>query len=178
MNEKTMKHIITALVTNRSGVLTRISGLFARRGYNIDSLSVCNTNNPDMSRMTIVALGTDDEINQIVRQLDKLWDCHKIRVLKPNECVKRELLLIKVSVPAEKRPEVESTANMMKVKFIDVGASSVTCEMTGEPNKIDKFIELMQPYGILELARTGITALSRGEEILDDLTDYNEEISR
>ena len=178
MNEKTMKHIITALVTNRSGVLTRISGLFARRGYNIDSLSVCNTNNPDMSRMTIVGLGTDDEINQIVRQLDKLWDCHKIRVLKPNECVKRELLLIKVSVPAEKRPEVESTANMMKVKFIDVGASSVTCEMTGEPNKIDKFIELMQPYGILELARTGITALSRGEEILDDLTDYNEEISR
>lgn len=178
MNEKTMKHIITALVTNRSGVLTRISGLFARRGYNIDSLSVCNTNNPDMSRMTIVALGTDDEINQIVRQLDKLWDCHKIRVLKPNECVKRELLLIKVSVPAEKRPEVESTANMMKVKFIDIGASSVTCEMTGEPNKIDKFIELMQPYGILELARTGITALSRGEEILDDLTDYNEEISR
>ena len=178
MNEKTMKHIITALVTNRSGVLTRISGLFARRGYNIDSLSVCNTNNPDMSRTTIVALGTDDEINQIVRQLDKLWDCHKIRVLKPNECVKRELLLIKVSVPAEKRPEVESTANMMKVKFIDVGASSVTCEMTGEPNKIDKFIELMQPYGILELARTGITALSRGEEILDDLTDYNEEISR
>ena len=178
MNEKTMKHIITALVTNRSGVLTRISGLFARRGYNIDSLSVCNTNNPDMSRMTIVALGTDDEINQIVRQLDKLWDCHKIRVLKPNECVKLELLLIKVSVPAEKRPEVESTANMMKVKFIDVGASSVTCEMTGEPNKIDKFIELMQPYGILELARTGITALSRGEEILDDLTDYNEEISR
>lgn len=178
MPEKTMKHIITALVTNRSGVLTRISGLFARRGYNIDSLSVCNTNNPELSRMTIVALGTDDEINQIVRQLDKLWDCHKIRILKPAECVKRELLLIKVSVPAEKRPEIESTANMMKVKVIDVGASSVTCEMTGEPNKLDKFIELMQPYGILELARTGITALSRGEEILDDLKDYNEEISK
>ena len=177
MTEKTEKHIITALVTNRSGVLTRISGLFARRGYNIDSLSVCNTNNPEMSRMTIVALGTDDEINQIVRQLDKLWDCHKIRVLKPSECVKRELLLIKVKVPSSRRPEIESTANMMKVKIIDVGTSSVTCEMTGEPNKIDKFIELMQPFGILELARTGITALSRGEEILDDLSDYNEEIT-
>ncbi|HIW01817.1 MAG TPA: acetolactate synthase small subunit [Candidatus Protoclostridium stercorigallinarum] len=177
MSEKTQKHIITALVTNKSGVLTRISGLFARRGYNIDSLSVCNTNNPELSRMTIVALGTDDEINQIVRQLDKLWDCHKIRILKPSECVKRELLLIKVKVPASRRPEIESTANMMKVKIIDVGASSVTCEMTGEPNKIDKFIELMQPYGILELARTGITALSRGEDVLDDLPDYNVEIS-
>ena len=177
MSEKTQKHIITALVTNKSGVLTRISGLFARRGYNIDSLSVCNTNNPELSRMTIVALGTDDEINQIVRQLDKLWDCHKIRILKPSEGVKRELLLIKVKVPASRRPEIESTANMMKVKIIDVGASSVTCEMTGEPNKIDKFIELMQPYGILELARTGITALSRGEDVLDDLPDYNVEIS-
>ena len=126
--------------------------------------------------MTIVALGTDDEINQIVRQLDKLWDCHKIRVLKPNECVKRELLLIKVSVPAEKRPEVESTANMMKVKFIDVGASSVTCEMTGEPNKLDGFIRVLEPYGILEMARTGVTALSRGEQCLNDLLDYNERI--
>ena len=178
MPEKTQKHIITALVTNKSGVLTRISGLFARRGYNIDSLSVCNTNNPAMSRMTIVALGTNDEINQIVRQLDKLWDCHKIKVLRPAECVKRELLLIKVSVPSSRRPEIESTANMMKVKIIVVGESSVTCEMTGEPNKIDKFIELMQPFGILELARTGITALSRGEEILDDIADYNEEINK
>ncbi len=177
MPEKSQKHIITALVTNRAGVLTRISGLFARRGYNIDSLSVCSTNNPKLSRMTIVALGTDDEISQIVRQLDKLWDCHKIKIFEPNESVKRELLLIKVNVPADKRPEIESTANMMKVKIIDVGAASVICEMTGEPNKIDKFVELMQPYGILELARTGITALSRGSECLDDLEDYNEQIS-
>lgn len=172
------KHIITALVTNRSGVLTRISGLFARRGYNIESLSVCNTHNPDRSRMTIVALGTDDEINQIVRQLDKCVDCHKIKLFNPSESVKRELLLIKVNLEPAKRPELESTAHMMKAKIVDVAPDSAICEMTGESNKLDSFIELMKPYGILELARTGITALSRGRECIDDLTDYNEEISK
>ncbi len=178
MSNKEAKHIISALVTNKSGVLTRISGLFARRGYNIDSLSVCSTHNPDRSRMTIVAVGDDDDINQIVRQLDKLVDCHKIMVFDAAESVKRELLLIKVNVPSEKRPEIESTANMMKVKIIDVAESSVICEMTGESNKVDKFIEIMRPYGILELARTGVTALSRGRDCIDDLTDYNEEIGK
>ena len=100
------KHIITALVSNKSGVLTRISGLFARRGYNIESLSVCKTHNPAMSRMTIVALGTNDEINQIVRQLDKCVDCHKTKIFRPEESVKRELLLIKVNLEPEKRPEL------------------------------------------------------------------------
>ena len=157
-----MKHIITALVSNKSGVLTRISGLFARRGYNIESLSVCKTENPKMSRMTIVALGTMDEINQIVRQLDKCVDCHKIKLFKHNESVKRELLLIKIKLDPSLRPEIASTAQMMKVKIVDLAPNSVICEMTGESNKIDSFIELMRPYGILELARTGITALSRG----------------
>ena len=118
------KHIITALVSNKSGVLTRISGLFARRGYNIESLSVCKTHNPAMSRMTIVALGTNDEINQIVRQLDKCVDCHKTKIFRPEESVKRELLLIKVNLEPEKRPELESTANMMKVKVIDIAPTS------------------------------------------------------
>lgn len=172
------KHIITALVTNKSGVLTRISGLFARRGYNIESLSVCKTHDPMRSRMTIVALGTDDELNQIVRQLDKCVDCHKIKIFDPRESVKRELLLIKVNLDPSQRPELESTANMMKVKVVDIAPSSAVLEMTGESNKIDSFIELMRPYGILELARTGITALSRGRECIDDLTDYNEEISK
>ena len=171
------KHIITALVTNKPGVLTRISGLFARRGYNIDSLSVCSTHNPDRSRMTIVAIGDDDENSQIVRQLDKLVDCHKIMIFEPSKSVKRELLLIKVNLPPEKRPEFESTANMMKVKVVDVSANSAICEMTGESNKIDSFIELMRPYGILELARTGVTALSRGRDCIDDLMDYNEEVA-
>lgn len=173
-----LKHVITALVTNKSGVLTRISGLFARRGYNIESLSVCKTQNPKMSRMTIVALGTQDEINQIVRQLDKCVDCHKIKIFKHNESVKRELLLIKINLEPALRPELESTAHMMKVKIIDVAPSSVICEMTGESNKIDSFIELMKPYGILELARTGVTALARGRDCIDDIMDYNEEISK
>ena len=176
--EKATKHIITALVSNKAGVLTRLSGLFARRGYNIDSLSVCGTHNPDRSRMTIVAVGDEDEINQIVRQLDKLVDCHKIMIFEPTESVKRELLLIKVNVPADKRPEIESTANMMKVKIIDVAPTSVICEMTGEPVKLDKFIELMRPYGLLELARTGVTALSRGRDCIDDVMDYNLEINK
>ena len=171
------KHIITALVSNKSGVLTRRSGLFARRGYNIESLSVCKTHNPAMSRMTIVALGTNDEINQIVRQLDKCVDCHKTKIFRPEESVKRELLLIKVNLEPEKRPELESTANMMKVKVIDIAPTSAILEMTGESNKIDSFIELMRAYGIIELARTGVTALARGRECIDDLVDYNEEIS-
>ncbi len=178
MNAKETRHIITALVANKSGVLTRISGLFARRGYNIESLSVCSTDDPAVSRMTIVALGTDDELTQIEHQLNKLVDCRKVKTVDSANCVKRELLLIKVHVPAEKRNEVASTANLMKVKVIDVSEDSVICEMTGESNKVDKFIDLMKPYGILELARSGITALERGSDCIDSATDYNEEINK
>lgn len=175
--DKVSRHIITALVSNKSGVLTRISGLFARRGYNIESLTVCNTHNPAMSRMTIVSVGTDDELTQIVHQLDKLVDCHKIKIFDKHESVQRELLLIKINLPAAKRPEIESTARLMKVKVIDVSDSSAVLEMTAETPKVDKFIELMRPYGILELARTGVTALSRGRDCIDDVTDYNDEIN-
>ena len=165
MEEK--KHIITALVLNKSGVLTRISGLFARRGYNIDSLSVCSTEDPKISRMTIVVCGDDDILKQIVRQLDKVVDCIKTDTLDPATSVKRELLLIKLLISPAQRPEIESTCNMFKVKIIDLAENSVICEMTGEPNKIDSFIDIVKGYGILELARTGLTALSRGNKTIN-----------
>ena len=155
-------HIITALVRNHSGVLTRISGLFARRCYNIDSLSVCATDDPNLSRMTIVAAGDDAAIDQIIKQLQKLPDAVKVARLCGAGDITRELLLIKVRLSPPKRPEIESTVNMFKAKTVDLSTSSIVIEMTGEPNKIDAFVALMRPYGIIELVRTGLTAIERG----------------
>lgn len=155
------KHTITALVRNHSGVLTRISGLFARRCFNIDSLVVCATENPDISRMTIVS-DTDDAVaEQMVKQLNKLYDVIKVCELCDNR-VSRELLLVKIRLTAAQRPEIESTCNIYKAKLVDLSPDSVIVELSGEPNKLDALIELLKPYGIIELARTGVTALERG----------------
>lgn len=167
-------YIITALVSNKSGVLTRVSGLFARRGYNIDSLTVSDTENEEFSRMTLVAKGDEATIKQITRQLDKLVDVKKVRLLRPEKAVCRELLIIKLNMPPEKRPEIESTCNLYKAKMIDLGAVSAIAELTGEPGKIDAFIDLVSHYGIIEMVRTGLTALGRGSDSIDDLDDYNE----
>lgn len=168
------QYIITALVSNHSGVLTRISGLFSRRGYNIDSLSVCATENAEYSRMTIVSVCDEATIQQITRQLDKLIDVIKVSLLDASKSVMRELLLLKVKIKPSQRPEIESTCNIYKAKTIDLGSDSVIAELTGESNKIDAFINILKPYGIIELIRTGVSALSRGNESIDDLIDYNE----
>lgn len=168
------QYIVTALVANKSGVLTRISGLFARRGYNINSLSVCATEDPCSSRMTIVAEADDATIKQITRQLDKLTDVKKVSLLQPDKAVCRELLIIKLSMPASARPEIESTCNIYKAKMIDLSPVSVIAELTGEPNKIDAFIKVVSHYGIIELVRTGLTALGRGEASINDLDDHND----
>ncbi len=156
------QYIITALVSNKSGVLTRISGLFARRGYNIGSLNVGSTENPELSRMTIVSEADDATIRQITLQLDKLVDVKKVSVLEQDKSVCRELLILKLCVSPEQRPEIESACNIYKAKIIDLSPSSLIAELTGEPNKIDAFINLTAHYGIIELVRTGLTALGRG----------------
>lgn len=168
------QYIITALASNKSGVLTRVSGLFARRGYNISSLNVSDTENPDFSRMTIVAEGDEATIKQITRQLDKLIDIKKVSLLQPANAVLRELLIVKLNMPPEKRPEIESTCNLYKAKTIDLSPISAIVELTGEPNKIDAFINVVSHFGIIELVRTGITALGRGSDNIDELSDYNE----
>lgn len=168
------KHLITALVLNQSGVLTRISGLFARRGYNIDSLSVCNTEDEKFSRLTLVATGDNATIQQVIKQLDKLVDVIKVSELDLSQAVQRELLLIKVKVSASQRPEIDTTCNVYKAKIIDLSPESVVIEITGESGKIDGFINIMQPYGIIEMARTGLTALERGTASINDLVDYND----
>lgn len=172
MNEN--MHIISALVANKSGALTRISGLFARRGYNIDSLSVCATEDGNLSRMTITTTADESTVRQIIKQLDKLYDVIKVTELARETSVARELLLVKIATCAGQRPEIESTCNMYKAKLIDVSPESTVIELTGEPNKIDGFINVVQPYGIIELTRTGLSALSRGKSSINDLVDYNE----
>lgn len=158
------QYIISAHVSNKSGVLTRISGLFSRRGYNICSLSVGTTENPDSSRMTIVAEADENTIKQIRRQLEKQIDVEKVSVLAPDKSVCRELLILKLRLSPAQRPEIESTCNIYKAKIIDLGPESIIAELTGEPGKIDAFIETTKHYGIIELVRTGLTALGRGKE--------------
>ncbi len=168
------QYIVTALVANKSGVLTRVSGLFARRGYNINRLAVCATETPAFSRMTILAEADDATIKQITRQLDKLVDVKKVALLSPDKAVCRELLIVKLTLDPAQRPEIESTCNIYKAKMIDLSPASLIVELTGEPNKIDAFIQVVTHYGIIELVRTGLTALSRGADNINDLTDYND----
>lgn len=168
------KHTISALVVNRSGVLTRISGLFSRRGYNIESLSVCATEDEHLSRMTIVINGDNYILSQIVKQLDKLIDVKKIALTEERNSIYRELLLIKVSAEADIRSQIVEISNIYKAKIVDLSLNAITIENTGEPNKLDAFIKVLQPYGIMEMARTGVTALMRGDNCIKDLTDYND----
>jgi len=168
------KHTISALVANRSGVLTRISGLFSRRGYNIESLSVCATEDDHLSRMTIVIIGDNYILEQIVKQLDKLIDVKKISLIEEFNAIYRELLLIKVSALPEIRTQIVEISNIYKAKIVDLSLNTITIENTGEPNKLDAFIKVLEPYGIMEMARTGVTALMRGDSCIKDLLDYND----
>ena len=158
------QRILSILVDNTSGVLSRVAGLFSRRGYNIDSLTVGVTADPMYSRMTVVASGDDLVLEQITRQLEKLVDVRDIKVLKPDESVNRELILVKVKADAQTRQKVISVADIFRAKIVDVGMESLIVELTGAQNKLDAFLNLLQGYEILELARTGITGLSRGKD--------------
>lgn len=160
------KFSIGVLVANRAGVLQRISALFGRRSFNIDSLTVGETENPLLSRITITATGDDYMREQFVRQMQKLVDVKSVSVLKSDQSIYRELLLIKVAAEATtqtgKRSAIIEAANIYRANIVDLSPEALTIELTGESNKIDAFIDYMRPYGIIELCRTGVSAMERG----------------
>lgn len=165
------KIVFQLLVDNTSGVLSRISGLFSRRGYNIESITAGETADPRFTRMTIVASGDDEILDQIEKQVAKLVDVRDIKVLQPDESVYRELVLIKVKTTASERQGVIAVADIFRAKIIDVANESLIIELTGAQSKIEAFINLLDGYEILELARTGITGLGRGIENVTYLED-------
>lgn len=157
-----MQHTLSVLVENKPGVLTRVTSLFARRGFNIDSLAVGVTEDPTLSRITIVVGGEDTPIEQVTKQLHKLINVMKIQDLGASDMVDRELVLYKVNAPAERRHEIIEIANVFRAKIVDVGRNSLTIEATGAGDKLTAMEDLLRAYGIKELARTGKIALSRG----------------
>ncbi len=161
-----MKHTISVLVENHAGVLSRISGLFSRRGFNIDSLAVGVTDDPEVSRITIVADGNDYTVEQIEKQLNKLIDVIKVKTLSPDELLSRELLLIKVSVSAEKRSEIMTIAEIMGAKIIDLSLSTITLEISDTFAHVSRFENILRPYGIIEIVRTGTIAIQKGSETI------------
>lgn len=168
------RHVLSVLVRNSSGVLARVSGLFSRRGFNIDSLTAERTANKEISRMTITLTGNDDVLEQFIKQLNKLEDVLKIHKLDDKNSVYRELVLIKVQATPEKRGAINDLAKIFRSKIIDVAHNTVIIELTGEESKVSALIELMDQYGIVEMVRTGVTALERGDA---DITKYGEEFS-
>lgn len=156
-----MRHTISVLVENKFGVLTRVAGLFSGRGFNIDTLNVAPTHDQSASRMTIVTRGADATLEQIVKQLNKLVDVIKVVDFHEGEYVDRELVLLKVGVDSRTRAEVMQITDIFRAKIIDVQPNSLTIEITGSEGKVEKFIELMKPFGILDLTRTGKVALPR-----------------
>jgi acetolactate synthase-1/3 small subunit len=158
------KRVLSLLVDNTSGVLSRVAGLFSRRGYNIDSLTVGETADPRYSRMTVVVSGDEMILDQITKQLAKLIDVVDIKILGDETSVSRELVLVKVRVDAHDRQSVISIVDVFRGNIIDVGVDSLIIELTGQQSKLDAFLQLLDGYEILELARTGITGLSRGSD--------------
>ena len=158
------KKVLSVLVDNTSGVLNRVAGLFSRRGYNIDSLTVGETENPKYSRMTIVVTGDDDILEQIVKQITKLEDVRRVDVLEPSDSVTRELILVKTKAEPAQRQQVISIKEIFRANIVDVAKDSLMIEITGSQSKLKAFLSLVEDYEILELVRTGITGLSRGSK--------------
>ena len=156
------KHILSILVENKPGVLTRIAGLFARRGFNIDTLAVGPTDDPTLSRITLTLDGAMHPIDQVTKQLHKLVNVIKIRDLEPTETVARELALFKISADGASRGEVMQVVEIFRGKIIDVAKRSVIVEVTGSWEKIEAFERMVRPFGLIEMARTGEIAISRG----------------
>ncbi|HAH87969.1 MAG: acetolactate synthase small subunit [Armatimonadota bacterium] len=159
-----MQHTMTVLVENRPGVLARVSGLFARRGFNIESLAVSSTDDPSISRMTIVVAGEDNVLEQITKQLRKLVDVAKVLDYQDIPIVQRELAMIKVNAEATKRAEIMQIADIFRAKIIDISEKTFTVEVTGSNEKVNAITNMLSPYGIIELVRTGRIAMMRGEK--------------
>ena len=161
------RYVIAALVENKYGVLARVSGLFMRRGFNIDSLTVGETDDPEFSRITITLHGEDYVRTQIINQLKKLYNVKYVEELEQDNSVERELMLAKVANSPENRSEVMAAAEIYRAKIIDYNPRTLCVEVTGEPAKINAFIDVLKPLGIIELCRTGVVALERGASITD-----------
>lgn len=159
-----MRHTLAVLVENKFGVLSRVAGLFSRRGYNIDSLAVGITEDPNISRMTIVVRGDDHVLEQVIKQLNKLIDVIRVMDLGAEESVERELALIKVNADKDNRAEIIQIVDIFRARIVDVAARSLTIEVTGAEGKIEAIENLLKPFGIREMARTGKIALNRGSK--------------
>ena len=157
-----MRHTLSVVVENKPGVLTRVASLFARRGFNIDSLAVGETEDPTLSRMTIVVTADERALEQVTKQLYKLINVLKVQDLDPKDMIDRELVLYKVNAAADRRHEIIEIANVFRAKIVDVGKSTLTIEATGTTDKLAAMEDLLRAYGIKELARTGKIALARG----------------
>jgi acetolactate synthase-1/3 small subunit len=156
-----MKHIISALVENKPGVLAHVAGMFAARAFNIDSLVVGRTEDPKLSRMTIVVVGDDRIVEQVRKQLAKIVPVVKVQDFTGGPVVARDLMLITISAPPDKRPEILSLIEMFKAKVVDIGARQLMVEVSGPESKIEAFIDVCKPYGIKNVARTGTIAMPR-----------------
>ncbi|QVL32497.1 acetolactate synthase small subunit [Telmatocola sphagniphila] len=160
-----MRHILSALVQNQPGVLAHISGMLASRGYNIDSMAVGETETHDLSRMTFVIRGDDNVLEQVRKQLDKIVTVVKVVDISSEEHVERDLMLIKVKSSAQQRSEISLLVEMFRGRVVDITHDTLMIEISGQESKINAFIEMMRPYGIYELARTGRIALARGNSV-------------
>lgn len=160
-----MKHTLSVLVENKPGVLSRVAGLFTRRGYNIDSLAVSPTEDPHTSRMTIAVDASRFPVEQMTKQLDKLVNVIKIRDMDPENMVSRELALMKVAADARTRSEVIQLVEIFDARIIDVTAESLTIQVTGESDELVNFEQLLRPFGLIELVKTGVVALGRGASV-------------
>jgi acetolactate synthase I/III small subunit len=157
-----MRHVLSALVQNVPGVLSHISGMLASRSYNIDSLAVGETEDPHLSRMTFVIVGDDSVLEQVRKQLEKIVTVVRVDDISSQDFVERDLMLIKVNVPPGKRSEISELANIFNGRIVNVSLDSVVVEISGQERKVEAFIELMRPFGILEVVRTGRIAMVRG----------------
>jgi len=157
------KHVLSVLVENKAGVLTRVAGLFARRGFNIDTLAVGPTEDETVSRMTIVLDGASHPIDQVTKQLHKLVNVIKIRDLEPKDTIAREMALFKVSADGSSRAEIMQLSEIFRARIIDVSGRTVTIEVTGTADKIEAFEQMVRPFGLVEMVRTGEIAIARGK---------------
>ncbi|MDD5614676.1 MAG: acetolactate synthase small subunit [Candidatus Methanoperedens sp.] len=161
-----MKHTVAVLVENKPGVLTRVAGLFSRRGFNIESLAVGVTENADTSRMTIVVSGDDNVLEQVMKQLNKLIDVIRVSDIPQEDSVNRELALIKVGVDSNTRAEVMQIVDIFRAKIVDVGVKSLIVEVTGDESKINAIEQLLRQFGVKEMVRTGKVAMNRGAKVV------------
>ncbi len=159
-----MTHVISMLVENHQGVLARIAGLFSGRGYNLESITVGATIDPTVSRLTLVCGGDDPVVEQIKKQLNRLIDVIKVLDLTDSPSLRRELALIKVSAKGRQRGEIFQVAEVFKAQVMDMGSDTMTLEIAGSPDKIDDFISLLLPFGVVEMARSGVVAIERGKK--------------